>query len=202
MTNDELERMMNFAIERQERIDARQERTAENLAQLEIVVQALTSKSLEHDERIARFERSYTVIANLLQSFNEQQRSHQGQIEVVTTNLNAATETASVLIENAVRRDAQLKALAESVNNLTESADRRDAQLEALAESVNNLAENAARHDAQLGALTESAARRDAQLENLAESVSKLTIRVDDLTTTVNRYIASRDNNANGSAKS
>ncbi len=104
MTNEELERIMNFIIERQER-------TVEQQA--------------EHDERIARFERSYTAIANLLQQHDE-------QLVEVTTNLNGANRAVEVLAANAVRHDAQLEVLAAN-------AVRHDAQLEALTVSISDL---------------------------------------------------------------
>lgn len=102
MTNDELERIMNFIVERQERIAAQQERTAaqqaanaeqlaanaEQLALSEALINALAKRQLElgekledHDERIARFERSYTAISTLLQR-------HDTQILALTDGLN------------------------------------------------------------------------------------------------------------------
>jgi ABC-type transporter Mla subunit MlaD len=70
MSNEEFERMMNFIIERQEY-------AAAQLAQL-IEMQA------DHDERIARFERSYVTIAQLLEK-------HDKQLDSVTEGLNNAT---------------------------------------------------------------------------------------------------------------
>jgi hypothetical protein len=65
MDNDELERVMNFIIVRQERIAEQQEKAAEQIV-------ALAGNQAEHDERIARFERSYTVIADLLNRHDTQ----------------------------------------------------------------------------------------------------------------------------------
>ncbi len=93
MTNDELERVMNFII-------ARQEQGAEQLAQAETIINALaqnqrqTDEQLaalaashgDHDERIARFERSYSAIADLLQK-------HDGQIDALTGAVNQLTDT-------------------------------------------------------------------------------------------------------------
>ncbi len=88
MTNDEIERIMNFIIERQERVAEQQAVTAAQLAQSEAIINVLAKRQLEadeqmddHDERIARFERSYTVISNLLQK-------HDTQIDAVTEGLN------------------------------------------------------------------------------------------------------------------
>jgi len=79
MDNDELERVMNFIIVRQERIAEQQEKAAEQIV-------ALASNQAEHDERIARFERSYTVIADLL-------NRHDTQLVALTDGLNKLTQT-------------------------------------------------------------------------------------------------------------
>ncbi len=90
MTDDELERIMNFIIERQEA-------GADQLAQAERIITALaqtqerTDQQLSaHDERIARFERSYVAIAELLEK-------HDHQIEGVTENLNRLTDVVADL---------------------------------------------------------------------------------------------------------
>ncbi len=81
MTNDELERIMNFIIERQEN-------GAEQLERAEAIITALAERQIEfarrqenHEDRIARFERSYTVIAEML-------GKHDTQIEAITEGLN------------------------------------------------------------------------------------------------------------------
>jgi chromosome segregation ATPase len=97
MTNAELERRMNFIIERQERTAEKQEYIAEQLAQTEVIMARLASRQektdeqlAEHDERIARFERSCTVIFDLLQK-------HDTQLATVTENLNKVTDVVSNL---------------------------------------------------------------------------------------------------------
>jgi len=97
MTNDELERLMNFIIERQEHITDQQAISAEQLAQAETIMAALAQSQLQtdkrltaQDERIARFERSYMAIADLLER-------HDGQIVAVTANVNKLTEVVSSL---------------------------------------------------------------------------------------------------------
>ncbi|HEX8474555.1 MAG TPA: hypothetical protein VF666_11015 [Pyrinomonadaceae bacterium] len=72
MTNDELERIMNFIVERQE-VAAGQ-------------IAALAANQAEHDERIARFECSYTAIAELLVR-------HDTQLVALTDSLNTLTHT-------------------------------------------------------------------------------------------------------------
>jgi len=91
MTNEELERVMNFIIERQEVAADQQALSAEQLAQAETIITALARKQLQtdeqiaaHDDRIARFERSYTGIADLLQK-------HDGQLVALTDGLNSLT---------------------------------------------------------------------------------------------------------------
>lgn len=76
MTNDELERIMNFIIERQEY-------AADQIAKV-------TERQGDHDVRIARFERSYTEIAGLL-------TKHDDQLVAVTNNVNKLTEVVSSL---------------------------------------------------------------------------------------------------------
>jgi septal ring factor EnvC (AmiA/AmiB activator) len=90
MSDDELERIMNFIIERQEA-------GADQLAQAESIITALanvqtqTSKQLTaHDDRIARFERSYVAIAELLEK-------HDSQIANVTENVNRLTDAVTAL---------------------------------------------------------------------------------------------------------
>ncbi|HEX7997036.1 MAG TPA: hypothetical protein VF528_01370 [Pyrinomonadaceae bacterium] len=71
--------MMNFIIERQERVTEQQAISAEQLAQSEVIINLLAKRQLEvdeklddYDERIARFERSYTAISALLEKHDKQ----------------------------------------------------------------------------------------------------------------------------------
>ena len=77
MTNDELEKIMNFIVVRQERIAEQQEQTQAILAEL-------TRRDDDKEQRIARFERSYTVVADLL-------KQHDGQLVALTDGLNSLT---------------------------------------------------------------------------------------------------------------
>ena len=79
MTPEELERVMNFIIERQEF-------AAEQIATLAQNQVTHDGRLAEHNERIARFERSYTAISDLLQK-------HDTQIESLTKGLNNLIET-------------------------------------------------------------------------------------------------------------
>jgi ABC-type transporter Mla subunit MlaD len=86
MDNDELERLMNFIVQRQEQ-------GAEQLAQADAIINALAKSQLHateqlenHDERIARFERSYAVIGDLL-------KRHDDQLIALTDGLNSLTRT-------------------------------------------------------------------------------------------------------------
>jgi ABC-type transporter Mla subunit MlaD len=96
MTNDELERIMNFIIERQEQ-------GADQLAQAEAIITALAESQLQtdkrvalQDERIARFERSYSSIADLL-------AKHDNQLVNVTDNVNKLTGVVTTLSETVDR---------------------------------------------------------------------------------------------------
>jgi chromosome segregation ATPase len=93
MDNDELERVMNFIIQRQEVAAEQQAITAEQMAQAETIINALAKSQLHadeqlesHGERIARFERSYTVIADLL-------NRHDTQLVALTDGLNKLAQT-------------------------------------------------------------------------------------------------------------
>lgn len=104
MTNDELERIMNFIIERQERITEQQELTQTILIQLARRDEQLARRDEElarrdeqlarHDDdkeqRIARFERSYTAISDLLVN-------HDDQLIAVTDNVNKLTDVVAAL---------------------------------------------------------------------------------------------------------
>jgi len=83
MTNDELERIMNFIIERQERITEQQELTQTILIQL-------ARRDDDKEQRIARFERSYTAISDLLVN-------HDDQLIAVTDNVNKLTDVVAAL---------------------------------------------------------------------------------------------------------
>jgi DNA anti-recombination protein RmuC len=106
MSNEELERIMNFIIEREEyaatqivRLNEAQAKLAEaqtRLAQKQAgLVEAQTGLAQtqsgqaeqldDYDERIARFERSYVVIAQLLEK-------HDTQLDSVTEGLNNVTD--------------------------------------------------------------------------------------------------------------
>ena len=93
MTNDELERIMNFIIQRQERsaehqgrVDERLDRVFEGLEQVQAALAELARRDADKEQRIARFERSYVAISELLQR-------HDGQIVALTDGLNSLTRT-------------------------------------------------------------------------------------------------------------
>jgi len=81
MSNEELERIMNFIIERQEYASEQIARLTEAQTQLSEAQARLTEQQGNHEERIARFERSYVAIAQLLEK-------HDDQLEAVTEGLN------------------------------------------------------------------------------------------------------------------
>lgn len=77
MSNEELERIMNFIVERQEY-------ASEQIVRLTEAEARLAELLKDHEERIARFERSYIRIAQLLEK-------HDDQLEAVTKGLNDLT---------------------------------------------------------------------------------------------------------------
>lgn len=138
MTNDELERVMNFIIERQERVTAQYERIAaqheqfsaemreqQELARVLLDTQAaltesvirLTTKDADHDERIARFERSYIAITELL-------RAHDSQLGENTTSINGTNDTVRELVTTVAQHDTQIGAMTDGINNLSRIVER------------------------------------------------------------------------------
>lgn len=102
------EALINALIERQERTTKQQAATAERMAVSEALINALAQRQLEmgeqlddHDERIARFERSYTAISNLLQKHD--------------THLVALTDGHNNLVELQERTAQQQSATAEQL---------------------------------------------------------------------------------------
>jgi hypothetical protein len=79
VTNDEIERIINFIIESQERITEQQHET-------QIILAELARRDSDKEQRIARFERSYVAIGELL-------AKHDDQLVTVTDNVNKLTET-------------------------------------------------------------------------------------------------------------
>ena len=77
MTPEELERVMNFIIERQERF-------AEAMQQTQAVLATLVEHDSDKEKRIARFERSYVAISDLLVS-------HDSQLVAITDGINDLT---------------------------------------------------------------------------------------------------------------
>jgi hypothetical protein len=85
MSNEELERIMNFIIEREEYAATQIVRLNEAQAKLAEAQFSQAGQLDDHDERIARFERSYVVIAQLLEK-------HDNQLDCVTEGLNNVTD--------------------------------------------------------------------------------------------------------------
>jgi chromosome segregation ATPase len=83
MSNEELERIMNFIIERQEY-------TAAQLAKITEAHDRSAERLDDHDERITRFERSYVAISRLLER-------HDDQLVAVTEGLHKVTDRLAVV---------------------------------------------------------------------------------------------------------
>lgn len=172
MTNEELERIMNFMIEREERIFEQQERFSVEMREQQELARILLNaqvsltekqaqqdeKQAQQDERIARFERSYTTIAGLLQR-------HDSQIVALTENSNNTTAVVAALVTTV----EQLSVKIESTNA---NVDRLSANVELTRANVDRLSAN---------------------LELTRANVDRLSVVVE-------RYIAARSNGANGSS--
>lgn len=105
---------MNSIIERQEEF-------AEQLAQAQSIITSLAGGQAKHDERIARFERSYVAISDLL-------RKHDTQLEQVTEGHNQLVdgfERSYAAISDLLRKhDTQLEQVTENLNKLITTVDR------------------------------------------------------------------------------
>ena len=137
---------MNFIIERQERITEQQAVSAEQLAQAETIINALAKRQLEadeklddHDERIARFERSYTAIANLLEQ-------HDTQIVALTDGHNKLverqeriTEQQAVSAEQLAQAEVIINVLARRQLEVSDQLSDHDAKMNTLTDGLNNL---------------------------------------------------------------
>jgi chromosome segregation ATPase len=186
MTNDELERIMNFIIERQERTAAQLAANAEQLAQSEALINALVQRHLEmgeklddHDERVARFERSYTVISNLLQK-------HDTQLVALTDGHNnlaelqeRTIEQQSVNAEQLAQAEALINALAKRQLEVDERLDDNDERAARFERSYTNISALLEKHDTQIVDMTEG---------------------INNLVTTVNRYITTHGNGGSSEA--
>jgi septal ring factor EnvC (AmiA/AmiB activator) len=85
MSNEELERIMNFIVKRQEYATEQIARLTESQTRFDEALSRLAEQQGDHEERIARFERSYVRIAQLLEK-------HDGQLDAVTEGLNNVTD--------------------------------------------------------------------------------------------------------------
>lgn len=152
MTNDELEQIMNFIIERHERLGERLDQiAAETTRQMELMsqqqelmsqqqelttilldaqvaltesVQRLVAKDAaqderlaEHNERIARFERSYVAIAGLLQKHDE--RIADNAVQSMKHDVNIAAHDAQNM-----KHDENIAALTDRLDRLAQTVER------------------------------------------------------------------------------
>lgn len=83
--DDRRQRQMDFILEQQAQLTATVQRTAERQESFERRQESMAERQDDHEERIARFERSYTAIADLLQR-------HDSQLVILTENANHTNE--------------------------------------------------------------------------------------------------------------
>jgi predicted AAA+ superfamily ATPase len=96
MTNDELERIMNFLIERHERMTERQE----NMMNWQAEHQELfASSKQESDERMARIERVAEYQQALMVSVIETQDQMSREIRNLGTHVDRIAEAVALLLE-------------------------------------------------------------------------------------------------------
>lgn len=134
MSNEELERIMNFIIERQEYAAAQLDRLIETQDRL-TGAQARSAEQMDdHDERIARFERSYVAISRLLERNDD-------QLVALTDGLNNLTDMVARLAARAGDHDERIARLEQSNAVIVRLLEKHDGQLE--------------KHDDQLMTLTD-----------------------------------------------
>jgi chromosome segregation ATPase len=116
MTPEELERIMNFIIERQEEFSRHLAQTQATMAavaqsQLNYEARMLNHEEQldEHNGRIARFERSYTAISDLL-------RQHDPQLVTLTKNANDTNQAVANLTGNVAELNGTVTRLVETVD--------------------------------------------------------------------------------------
>lgn len=124
MTNDELERMMNFIIERQERAAEQQVANAEQLAQSEALINALivrqdrvSEQQAANAEQLAQSEALINALARRQLEMGEQLDDHDERIARFERSYTAI----STLLQ---RHDTQLIALTDGLNNLITTVNR------------------------------------------------------------------------------
>ncbi|MCP9495140.1 MAG: hypothetical protein MSG64_11895 [Pyrinomonadaceae bacterium MAG19_C2-C3] len=185
MTNEELKRVMNSIIERQERITIQQEQTQTTLDEL-------AHRDADKEERIKRFEQSYAAISDLLQR-------HDSQLATLTDNATNIAETQS-------QHDERIKRFERSYAAISNLLQRHDSQLVILTENANKtnevvagLAVSIIETNEVVAGLAVSIIETKEVVAGLAVSIAKTNATVDRLGVTVDRYIAALGNGSNGS---
>lgn len=187
MTNDELERMMNFIIERQERTAAQQAANAEQLAHADLLINALierqervSEQQAANAEQLAQSEALINTLARRQLEMGEQVDDHDERI--------ARFERSYTTIANLLQRhDTQIVALTDGHNKLVERQERITEQQAVSAEQL-----------AQAEVIINVLARRQLEVsEELSDHDAKMnaiTEGLNNLITTVDRYITARGN--------
>ncbi len=177
MTNEELERMMDFIIERQ------------NFAAAQIASIAETQS--QQDERIKRSERSYSIISDLLQR-------HDGQLMENANKTDAIAETQS-------QHDERIKRFERSYTAISDLLQRHDDQLVILTDNANHtnevvagLAMSIAETNEVVASLATSIINTKEVVAGLAVTIANTNATVDRLGVTVERYIAALGNGSMG----
>jgi chromosome segregation ATPase len=152
MTNDELERMMNFIIERQERTAAQQAANAEQLAQSETLINAL----IERQERVTEQQAVNT----------EQLAQSEMLINALAGRQLEMGELVNALAGRQLETDELLNALAGRQLETSEQLDDHDERIARFERSYTAISTLLQRHDTQLIALTDS-------LNNLITTVNR-----------------------------
>ncbi len=110
MTNEELERVTRSITEWQEV-------AAKNIAEITRTQAEHAETQAERDERIKRFERSYSTITDLLQR-------HDAQLVAVTDNSNNLNEVVANLAISLAETNAVLAITNATVDRLSATVDR------------------------------------------------------------------------------
>ena len=187
MTNDELERIMNFIIERQERTAEQQAANAEQLAQSDVLINALierqervSEQQAANAEQLAQSESLINALARRQLEMGEKLDDHDERI--------ARFERSYTAISNLLQaHDKQIVTLTDGHNMLIERQER-------ITEQQVISAEQLAQSEAIINALAKRQLEMGEQLGDHRTQMNTLTEGLNNLVRTVDRYITARGN--------
>ncbi len=176
MTNEELERKMEFIVEHQ--------------AQFASDIQQLGDAQARTEQNLVRTEQVVSGLANVvdqgLRVTQEGFRDVNAKIDVLVNSQIALTQAQSRTEENLKNTDAKIDALVDSQIALTEAQSRTDENLKRTDENLKRTDENLKRTDenlkdvnAKIEALTQAQSRTEENINRTGENLKNLIALVD-----------------------